>query len=245
MALTDMLVYADTSPASVERLDLACRLAHRFEAYLVAVCPEEAVTVGDRFDKMLRQQNLVGEWETAVGLPASYVTRRSQGVDLVVLGQRTPDQATGLDAPEEVVLACGRPVLIVPYTGHVERIGDIAVVAWNGSREVARAAQDALPLLSASSSVTVLLVNPEEEADIDDADNLVVHFARHGLNAKKLVVQDDILAVSDAVLAQVSALNADLLVMGAYGHSRLREMILGGVTRDVLQYMNVPVLMAH
>jgi nucleotide-binding universal stress UspA family protein len=93
--------------------------------------------------------------------------------------------------------------------------------------------------------VTVLLVNPEEEADIDGADNLVVHLARHGLNAKKLVVREDILAVSDTILAQVAALGADLLVMGAYGHSRLRETILGGVTRDVLRDMNVPVLMAH
>lgn len=245
MTITDMLVYADASPASVERVDLACRLASRFDAYLIAVCPEEAVAVGERFDKMLRQQNLVGQWEMAVGLPAYHVTRRSQGVDLVVLGQRLPDKETGLVAPEDVVLACGRPVLIVPYAGHIDRIGETALIAWNGSREAARAAQDALPLLSASGSVTVLLVNPEEEADIDDADNLVVHLERHGLNANRVVVREDILAASDTILARVSAFNADLLIMGAYGHSRLREMILGGVTRDVLRYMNVPVLMAH
>jgi nucleotide-binding universal stress UspA family protein len=245
MALTDMLVYADTSPACGERLDLSLRLARRFGAYLIAVCPEEAIAVGERFAKMLRQEDVQGEWEMAVGLPASYVTRRAQGIDLVILGQRTPDHSTGLDAPQEVVLACGRPVLIVPYAGHIERIGETAIVAWNGSREAARAVQDALPLLSAAASVTIFLVNPEEAADIADAHNLVIHLARHGLNAKKLVVREDILAVSDTVLAQVAALDADLLVMGAYGHSRLREMILGGVTRDVLRNMNVPVLMSH
>jgi nucleotide-binding universal stress UspA family protein len=245
MALTDMLVYADTSPACGERLDLSLRLARRFGAYLIAVCPEEAIAVGERFAKMLRQEDVQGEWEMAVGLPASYVTRRAQGIDLVILGQRTPDHSTGLDAPQEVVLACGRPVLIVPYAGHIERIGETAIVAWNGSREAARAVQDALPLLSAAASVTVFLVNPEEAADIADAHNLVIHLARHGLNAKKLVVREDILAVSDTVLAQVAALDADLLVMGAYGHSRLREMILGGVTRHVLRNMNVPVLMSH
>jgi nucleotide-binding universal stress UspA family protein len=245
MALADMLVYADTSPACVERLDLACRLAHRFEAYMVAVCPEEGAAVGERFAKMLRQENLDGEWELAVGLPASHVTRRAQATDLVLLGQRDPDHATGLDTPEEVVMACGRPVLTVPYAGHRDRIGEVTVVAWNGSREAARAVQDALPLLAASASVTVLLVNPEEEADIDDADQLVAHLARHGLNASKRVVQQDILAVSDTILAQIASLGADLLVMGAYGHSRLREMILGGVTRDVLRNMNVPVLMSH
>ena len=245
MALTDMLVYADTSPACGERLDLSLRLARRFGAYLIAVCPEEAIAVGERFAKMLRQEDVQGEWEMAVGLPASYVTRRAQGIDLVILGQRTPDHSTGLDAPQEVVLACGRPVLIVPYAGHIERIGETAIVAWNGSREAARAVQDALPLLSTAASVTIFLVNPEEAADIADAHNLVIHLARHGLNAKKLVVREDILAVSDTVLAQVAALDADLLVMGAYGHSRLREMILGGVTRDVLRNMNVPVLMSH
>lgn len=245
MALTDMLVYADTSPACAERLDLACRLAHRFEAYMIAVCPEEDAAAGERFAKMLRQENLDGEWELAVGLPAPYVTRRAQAVDLVILGQRTPDHATGLDAPQEVVLASGRPVLIVPYAGHRDRIGEVAVVAWNSSREAARAVQDALPLLAVSASVTVLLVNPEEEAEIDAADQLVAHLARHGLNASKRVVRQDILAVSDTILAQVAGLGADLLVMGAYGHSRLREMILGGVTRDVLRHMSVPVLMAH
>jgi nucleotide-binding universal stress UspA family protein len=245
MALTDMLVFADTSPACVERLDLAFRLAHRFEAYLVAICPEEGTAVGERVAKMLRQENLDGEWELAVGPPAPYVTRRAQAVDLVILGQRTPDHAAVLFAPEDVVLACGRPVLVVPYAGHRDRIGEVAVVAWNGSREATRAAQDALPLLAASASVTVLLVNPDEEAEIDAADQLVAHLARHGLNASKHVVRRDILAVSDTILAQAAALGADLLVMGAYGHSRLREMILGGVTRDVLRHMSVPVLMAH
>jgi nucleotide-binding universal stress UspA family protein len=245
MALTDMLVYADASPACVERLDLAFRLAHRFEAYLVAICPEEATAVGERVAKMLRQENLDGEWELAIGLSAPYVRRRAQAVDLVILGQRTPDHATGLVAPEDVVLACGRPVLVVPYAGHRDRIGEVAVVAWNGSREAARAVQDALPLLAASASVTVLLVNPEEEAEIDAADQLVAHLARHGLNASKRVLRQDVVAVSDTILAQIAALGADLLVMGAYGHSRLREMILGGVTRDVLRHMSVPVLMAH
>jgi nucleotide-binding universal stress UspA family protein len=245
MALTDLLVYADKSPACIERLDLTFRLAQRFGSYLVAVCPEEAVAIGERFAKMLRQHDLQGEWELAIGLPASHVTRRSPAVDLVILGQRNPDQVTGLDTPEEVVLACGRPVLIVPYAGHVDRIGENAIVAWNSSREAARAIQDALPLLSVSASVTVLLVNPEEDADIEAADNLAVHLTRHGLNAKKLVVREEILAVSDTVLAQVAKLGADLLVMGAYSHSRLREMVLGGVTRDVLRNMSVPVLMAH
>ena len=88
------------------------------------------------------------------------------------------------------------------------------------------------------------LVNPEEDADIEHADGLVGHLAGHGLNAQKRIVREDILAVSDIVLTQ-AALGADLFVMGAYGHSRLREMILGGVTREILRKMSVPLLMAH
>jgi nucleotide-binding universal stress UspA family protein len=101
--------------------------------------------------------------------------------------------------------------------------------------------------MSASSVVTVLLVDPEEDADIDLAEDLVAHLGRHGLHARTQVVRHDLgtIAVSDTILTQVAELDADLLVMGAYSHSRFREIILGGVTRDILRDMNVPVLMAH
>jgi nucleotide-binding universal stress UspA family protein len=246
MSITDILVYADPSPASGERLDVALRLAHRFESYLIGVVPEDAAAVGERFVKMLLQDGLQGEWHMAIGLAASYVTRRAQSADLVVLGQRVPGHSTGLDAPEDVILACSRPVLVMPYAGRrLDRIGENAGVAWNGSREAGRAVQDALPLLAMSSVVTLLLVNPEEDADIELTEDLVGHLGRHGLHAKTQVIRKELSAVSDTVLAQVAELDADLLIMGAYGHSRLREMILGGVTRDILRDMNVPVLMAH
>jgi nucleotide-binding universal stress UspA family protein len=248
MSITDILVYADPSPASGERLDLAFRLAHRFGAYLIGVVPEDAAAVGDRFATMLQQEALQGDWPMAIGLAASWVTRRAQAADLVILGQHVPDHSTGLDAPEDVILACSRPVLVVPYAGRrLDRIGENVVVAWNGSREAGRAVQDALPLLAMSGAVTVLLVDPEEDADIEAAEDLVAHLARHGLRAKTQVIRHQLATslVADTLLAQIARLDADLLIMGAYGHSRLREMILGGVTRDILRNMNVPVLMSH
>ena len=139
-------------------------------------------------------------------------------------------------------------MLVVPYAGRrLDRIGENVLVAWNGSREAGRAMQDALPLLTMSAAVSLLLVDPEEDADIELAEDLVGHLERHGLHANMRVIRHEIstLSVSDTLLAQVAELEADLLVMGAYGHSRLREMILGGVTRDILRDMNVPVLMAH
>jgi nucleotide-binding universal stress UspA family protein len=102
-------------------------------------------------------------------------------------------------------------------------------------------------LLTMSGAVTVLLVDPEEDADVELADDLVAHLGRHGLHAKTQVIRHELATapVAGTLLAQVARLDADLLIMGAYGHSRLREMILGGVTRDILRNMNIPVLMAH
>jgi nucleotide-binding universal stress UspA family protein len=248
MAISDILVYADPSATSAERLDLAFRLAHRFEAYLIGVVPEDAAAVGERFEKMLLNEAILGEWHMAIGLTEPFVTRWAHCADLVIFGQRIPDHDTGLHRPEDVVLSCSRPVLVAPYAGRrPDRLGENVLIAWNGSREASRAVQEALPLMNASSVVTVLLVDPEEVADIDVAEDLVAHLGRHGLRAKTQVIRHDLatLAVSDAILTQVSELDADLLVMGAYSHSRFREIILGGVTRDILRDMNLPVLMAH
>jgi nucleotide-binding universal stress UspA family protein len=249
MAISDILVYADPTATSDERLDITLRLAHRFEAYLIGMVPEDAVSVGERFEKMLLNESLLGEWHMAIGLTEPFVTRWAHCADLVILGQRIPDHDTGLYHPEDVVLSCSRPVLVVPYAGRrPDRIGENVLVAWNGSREASRAVQDALPFMSASSAVTVLLVDPDDElADVALAQDLVAHLGRHGLNARMQVIQHDLatLAVSDTILTQVAELDADLLIMGAYSHSRFREIILGGVTRDILRDMNVPVLMAH
>jgi nucleotide-binding universal stress UspA family protein len=159
----------------------------------------------------------------------------------VILGQRIPDHSTGLDRPEDVILSCSRPVLMVPYAGRrPDRIGENVLIAWNGSREAVRAVQEALPLMSASSAVTVLLVDPDEDADIDLAEDLVAHLGRHGLQARTQVIRHELatLAVSETLLTQVAELDADLVVLGAYSHSRMRELILGGVTRDILRDMN-------
>jgi len=249
MGISDILVYVDQTASSAERLDIAFRLAHRFEAYLIGVVPEDAAAVGERLEKMLLNEAILGEWHMAIGLTEPFVTRWAHCADLVILGQRIPDHDTGLYRPEDVILSCSRPVLVVPCAGRrPDRLGENVLVAWNGSREVGRAVQDAMPLMSPPSAVTVLLVDPNDElADVELAQDLVAHLGRHGLNARTQVVRHDLatLAVSDTILTQVAGLDADLLVMGAYSHSRFREIILGGVTRDILRDMNVPVLMAH
>jgi nucleotide-binding universal stress UspA family protein len=245
MSIADILVYLDISPACSHRMALASTLARRFDAYLTGIGLEEAAAVGERFKQMLQQDKLLGEWRLAIGTAAGFTTRLSCTADLVILGQHEPHQSTGLDAPEEVVFGCGRPVLIVPHGRRIETLGDRVLIAWNGSREAARALHDSLPLMSASSEVSILSVNPDDDDDRELAGNLAAHLVRHGLNARAETITSAVAAVSDTLLSRAADTRADLIVMGGYGHSRFREKFFGGVTRDVLRDTSLPVLMAH
>jgi nucleotide-binding universal stress UspA family protein len=146
------------------------------------------------------------------------------------------------------MLACGRPVLIVPHDARTETVGKNVLIAWNETREAARAVGDALPMLRTADAVTVVSVSSTGDSDARGnamAANLVRHLARHEIRAKAshLVATDA--DPGDLILSQAEDLGCDLIVMGGYGHSRTRELILGGVTRGVLQYMPVPVFMSH
>jgi nucleotide-binding universal stress UspA family protein len=271
MAIKYILVQVDELPASPNRLQLAIHLAHRLDARLigaflmptpdlVALADSSAAVVAlaatmDRlkqearaaeanFTELLRNHDVQGEWRSASGLAAPQIPRWANAVDLVVLGQTDPDNP-GWEAPETIILSCGRPVLVVPYAGRFDRVGESVLIAWNGSRESSRAMHDALPLMARSSAATALSVNPGPTESAALTGDVVLHLARHGLQTKAELVETKELAASDVVLSRVADLGADLVVMGAYGHSRLREMILGGMTREILRHMTVPVLMAH
>jgi nucleotide-binding universal stress UspA family protein len=137
-------------------------------------------------------------------------------------------------------------VLIVPRYGVFGTVGERVLIAWNGSREATRAAHDALPLLKRATKVTVLSIDPDHDSQrrVPSAD-ITLHLARHGVAAEadSTVALD--IAVGDVLLSRAADLGADLIVMGGYGHSRVREMVLGGATRHLLQHMTVPVLMSH
>jgi nucleotide-binding universal stress UspA family protein len=133
----------------------------------------------------------------------------------------------------------------VPLHGPIKRVGDNVLIAWNGSREAARAVQSGLPLMAGSNVVTVASVDPDPDEDWLLGGALVDHLARHGLNAHSETITTTTLSPADAILERAAASGVDLIVMGAYGRSRLREIILGGMTRDILAIMTIPVLMAH
>ncbi|HYF09375.1 MAG TPA: universal stress protein [Acetobacteraceae bacterium] len=214
----------------------------------------QALTEAARLEAMARErmrlEGLSGEWRQAEGLTAEQVALHARYADLVVIGQDDPDGSTPNAAAvvEQVLFSSGRPALIVPYAGQYESVGQRVLVGWKPGREAARAVNDALPLLAAAESVTVFSVNPRGgiggHGEQPGAD-MALHLARHGI---KVRVEHSVApgaADADIILNQAADMGADLLVVGAYGHSRIREMVMGGVTRTLLRQMTVPVLMSH
>lgn len=189
------------------------------------------------------------EWRCVEDDFAHALSVNARYVDVVLTGQddkSDPMSVGGLT--ERVVFEAGRPVLVIPYIGAGKTIGERVLVAWNASREAIRAVHDALPLLERAKSVTVMAVNPPGgaagEGDIPAAD-VCLHLARHGVRAEADHVEAHDIAVGDMLLSRAADKSIDLLVMGAYGHSRLRELVLGGATRHILGHMTIPVLMSH
>ena len=170
----------------------------------------------------------------------------ARNYDLSVVPQTDPEDTL----PESLVIEAalfdsGRPVLVVPYI-QAKGIGlDRVMVCWDGSRNAARAIGDALPLLRHAKQVDVVTVEQREQRKEVRGAQIADHLARHKLavDVKSIVAPDS--DVANVILSQAADSGADLIVMGAYGHSRLREFILGGATRDILNSMTVPVLMSH
>jgi nucleotide-binding universal stress UspA family protein len=199
-----------------------------------------------------RNTGTQAEWRTSE-LDAIDIMRTSaRYADLAIVGQRERDAEydTGLapDFVEELVLSAGRPVLIVPYAGRFAQVGRRVLVAWNAGQEAARAVVDALPLLARAETVKVMVFDPDkggaDHGDIPGAD-VALYLARHGVKVSVSQQQCGRERVGEQILSRTADEGADLIVMGAYGHSRLRELVLGGVTRTVLESMTVPVLMSH
>jgi nucleotide-binding universal stress UspA family protein len=211
---------------------------------------EEAGTVEAMFRARLQRAGLHGEWRLSEGVATAQVALHGRYADLLVVGQPDPDSpaSTTEAVMEAALLDTGRPVLMVPYVGDFPRVGHRVLIGWNGSREAARAVHDALPLLAGAASVTVLIVDPSsggashgEEPGADIARHLV----RHGLPVEVRRVIGAGVPAGDVLLNEAADLGADLIVMGGYGHSRIRELMLGGVTRTLLRQMTAPVFMAH
>lgn len=221
------------SPSSSE-VSLDSAAAESLEANFLAAAEENGIRA---------------EWQVAVGSAAT-VADYALYADLTIVGQWDPDRAVSNDfnkVPEAVLMASGRPVLIVPYAGNFPTIGRRVMVAWKREREAARAVNDAWPILAKADSVTLVAVNPEAAGayGLDSPGRMAQHLSRHGVKAQveRPIMKD----IDDAtvLLNAASDISADLIVAGGYGHSRIREFALGGVTRTLLREMVAPVFMSH
>ncbi len=201
-------------------------------------------TVGNGTAKLLTRV----EWDECVGEPSQAFARQALVADLLVLGQRVdpaghPTGVTG-DFNETVLLASGKPGLVIPSIYKAEPIGRIVLVAWKPTREAARALSAALPLLQLAQQVHVAMWS-EPGTDQDSGPDVEASLRRHGITA---VMHRDVARgrdVGELLLSRAADLGADMLVMGCYGHTRAREWALGGASRSVLRAMTVPALMAH
>lgn len=225
----------------------------RFDNYAARhkIATERAARTEILFREHLWREGVEGEWRFAESLPAETVALHARYADLTIVGQidhEKPPAGNAARVPEEVLLTSGLPVLVIPYAGHFASLGENVLVAWKATRETARALNDALPILERAKKVTVLTINPEQGDDTEPgipAADITHHLARHGIAAEAANTVADEISTGDALLNYASDCGADLLVMGGYGHSRAREVVFGGVTRQILQQMTIPVLMAH
>jgi nucleotide-binding universal stress UspA family protein len=201
------------------------------------------------FRDCARRNGLQGEWRLVEGSPAAMVALHARYADLTVVGQPNSYEPQDSDAiTVTTVMTSGRPVLAIPFAGDFLTLGERVLVAWNASREAARAVNDALPLMAAAKQVTVLAINPQRGigglGDVPAAD-IALHLARHGVKAEAAHTVAKDISDGEALLSYAADIGADLIVSGAYGHSRARELVFGGVTRTLIAEMTAPVLLSH
>ncbi len=210
---------------------------------------EQADATRKLVESFRQSSGLAIEYRAERGDLVDTVLDQSRYADLIVVSQadgQPPRFAEASSLPEELALGAGRPVLVIPSVGEFSVTGRNILVAWNRTREATRTLHDALPILQKAKKVTIMEVNPEtsDQPHIPGAD-IAAHLARHGVKADAASTVAKDIDVGDVILSRAADLGSDLIVMGAYGHSRLRETILGGATRHILAHMTAPVLLSH
>ncbi len=276
MSYKTVLVHVNTGRRCETRLAVASRLARTFDSHLVGLYaesefrmpPHAAALAGSGFQESVnkarreaiekaqgafqtyakRNGDLQSEWRSSPQDAVDAVSLHGRYADLIVIGQNSDDDGSNLSAdfPERVLLASGRPLLIVPYAGEFPTVGENILVCWSPTRESTRAVNDALPFLQKAKQVHVATFNPRPTAhgDVPGAD-IGLFLARHGVKVEVSEYRAPDLDVGSQILSRAMDIGSDLIVMGGYGHSRVQELFLGGVSRTMLEAMTVPVLMSH
>lgn len=206
----------------------------------------------ERFEAMAASAQLAqARFAAPAGRAIDQAILHARYADIAVVGQPLPSDAHAAferDLVHSILMSAGRPALVVPHFGEFADAGKTILIAWKEARESARAMADALPFLARASRVVVVSISapgaPEARETLSDL-GIAAYLTRHGVAADvRHEVAEDI-DVGNLILSRAADLEADLIVMGAYSRPRLSEVVLGGVTRHMLQTMTVPVLMSH
>lgn len=274
MSIRSIMVYVDSCRATAGRTEFAVALAAEHEAHLTGLhgcdagllplymepspqlveqqrrwAADEAASSRAIFEQATKGASVPCEWLEVQGPVGQVATTVARAFDLTIVSQEDPNDraySTPATLPEDLVFSAGRPILVLPHAGARGPLRHI-LVGWNGSREAARAVQDALPLIRRAEKVTVMSVTARgsvDPLDLPGAD-ICATLARHGVEVQAVRADATGTEPGEMLLSQVASGGADMIVMGAYGRSRLREFILGGATRTVLQGMTVPVLLSQ
>jgi len=215
-----------------------------------ATSRDEGEFVGRRFHECVGCGEHRGEWYCLDRPDPDALINLAKAADLVVIGQVNP-YAGAMPSryrPEEIVVNCGRPVLMIPYIGTFEDIGQRVLVAWDGSREAVRALNDSLPVIASARIITLMTIRPafrDFQSERVAMQNMRRHLARYNVMARINETLQGNDPVHDVLLSRSVDLAVDMIVAGAYHRSPLREALIGGVSHGLLQHMTVPVLMSH
>ncbi len=226
---------------TMERMERdADRREHGAERLWRELCQREAIAVrdGPPFD------GVSAEWIAEVGVPAAWVAEHGRAADLIVAGRGREGGGIALDVLEAALMDTGRPVLIAPPTAPAS-VGRIVTIAWKDARQAAGAVAAALPFIAQAQRVVILSIDEDDEPDDRSAERLQRVLRWHNPNVLMHRLVRERGSAAEVLLAAAAGAGSDLLVMGGYSHTRLREAMFGGFTRHVLERAELPVLMAH
>ncbi|HAY48043.1 universal stress protein [Thalassospira sp.] len=219
-----------------------------------AAMAETANDARKEFENTCKEAGIAFGWQQtacAASEIADTAAMYARHHDLTIMGQHDPessDPCSASDMPDKVILTSGAPVLVVPYVGRFDTIGERVMVAWKPYREAVRAVNDSMPILEGAKSALILCADPNKGARDTmpvPGVNVTARLERHGIKVRHETMNASGISVGDLVLSRAADESIDLLICGAYGRPRLRELMMGGVTQHLLRHMTVPVLMSH
>ncbi|MCX5494424.1 universal stress protein [Kaistia dalseonensis] len=257
MSIKDIIVSVDLSDTGRERMLFAMDIAQSHGAFVTAFYTSPTVSAGEgapdeiaqaveaAFDLQLRTRELAGAWMLSDEPVADDLITQIRHVDLAILGLGSPDNddrnPQGFRIAD-VVRSCGRPILAVPISRLSSSRFSRVLVAWDGSREATRALHDAIPLLRGAETIQIASIGSVERAQ---PELIVQHLARHGLTAVMDTTPPYEFEIGAELLQRAAMDEVDLVVAGAYGHSKFGESLFGGASDTLLHQMLVPVLLSH